>query len=266
MAQARPSRLVPLLAALIVGAVAADVARRVLVRRPEPTDARRESTTVVAGRVATPPSPRRPPPPASPRRPSDSVPAARRAQTLSRIAAESAVTYLATSLPESDSAVRRWPDAKLLRPLRLAIVRAPGVRNFRESFVANVQWAVARWNGAMLPLSLGPATDTVDADIVITWVDRLDSSRTGRADLTWDRRGYLLHATVYLATHTPQGQSLGGREMVALALHEIGHALGLGHSPVREDALYPVTRALELTERDRRTARLLYSLPPGSLR
>ncbi len=258
MAEARPSRLLPLLAALIVGAVAADVARRVLVRGSAPAAARPESTTVVAGRVAAPPPP--------PRRPSDTALAARRARTLGRIAAESAVTYLATSLPESDSAVRRWPDAKLLRPLRLAIVRAPEVRNFRESFVANVQWAVTRWNGAMLPLSLGPATDTVGADIVITWVDRLDSNRTGRADLTWDRRGYLLHATVYLATHTPQGQALGGREMVALALHEIGHALGLGHSPVREDALYPVTRALELTERDRRTARLLYSLPPGSLR
>ncbi len=254
MAEARSSRLVPLLAALILGAVAADVARRVLVRGSDEAAARPESTTVVAGRVAAPP------------RPADSALIARRARILARIAAESAATYLATSLAESDSAVRRWPDPKLLRPLRLAIVRTPEVRNFRESFVANVQWAVGRWNGAMLPLSLGQTPDTAGADIVITWVDRLDSSRTGRADLTWDRRGYLLRATVYLATHTPQGHALGSREMVALALHEIGHALGLGHSPVREDALYPVTRALELTERDRRTARLLYSLPPGPLR
>jgi predicted Zn-dependent protease len=54
--------------------------------------------------------------------------------------------------------------------------------------------------------------------------------------------------------------------MVALALHELGHALGLGHSPVQEDVLYPVTRANDLSDRDRRTARLLYSLPPGDLR
>jgi hypothetical protein len=254
MAQDRPSRLVPLLAVLIVGAVAADVARRALVRPPPPAPAQPESTTVAAGRVPEAPGAR------------DTVPAARRARTLDRIAAESATTYLAASLAASDSTLRRWPDPKLVRPLRLAVVRAPGVRAFRESFVSNVQWAVARWNGAMLPLHLGEATDSAAADIVVTWVERLDSNRTGRADLTWDRRGHLLHATVYLATHAPHGQPLGAREMVALALHEIGHALGLGHSPVREDALYPVTRAVELTERDRRTARLLYSLPPGPLR
>ncbi len=42
--------------------------------------------------------------------------------------------------------------------------------------------------------------------------------------------------------------------------------VGSGHSPVQQDVLYAVTRASDLTERDRKTARLLYSLPPGSLR
>ena len=69
-----------------------------------------------------------------------------------------------------------------------------------------------------------------------------------------------------LATHTPEGQLLDGRRMAALALHEFGHAMGLGHSPSREDALFPVTHASDLSDRDRRTARLLYELPAGSIR
>jgi predicted Zn-dependent protease len=54
--------------------------------------------------------------------------------------------------------------------------------------------------------------------------------------------------------------------MIALALHELGHALGLNHSPDRRDVMYPETSADDLTLRDRRTALLLYSLPPGDLK
>ena len=137
---------------------------------------------------------------------------------------------------------------------------------FREDYIANVAWAVGRWNAALLPVQLDMGSDTAGADIVLTWMAGLDSNRTGRAEITWDSRGRIHRVAVTLATHTPAGNPLGNREMVALALHELGHALGLGHSSVQEDVLYPLTRANDLSDRDRRTARLLYSLPPGDLR
>jgi hypothetical protein len=243
-------------AALIVGAIGADVGRRLLSRPAEPAPAAAPQSTAFAeagGRV-------------EPRgAESDSAAVARRRQVLERIVAESSTTYLGRLLPESDSIVRRWPDSYSRRPLRVAVLRAPAVPNFREEFAGNLTWAVARWNGAMLPVRLETGADSATADITVTWVERLDGNRTGRADLTWDSRGHIRHAAVYLATHTPEGQPLDIRQMTALALHELGHALGLGHSPVAGDALHPVTRAIELTERDRRTARLLYSLPTGSV-
>jgi predicted Zn-dependent protease len=139
------------------------------------------------------------------------------------------------------------------------------VDGFRDDFVANVNYALGRWNG-VLPLGLSTGADSASADVIVTWTAQLDSGKTGRTDLTWDRRGFIRHAFVTLATHDPNGRLLDSQRMSALALHELGHALGLGHSTVREDALYPIATALELTDRDRRTARLLYELPPGSIR
>jgi hypothetical protein len=187
-----------------------------------------------------------------------------RARTRARIAEEADYTYIAGTLLETDSTIRRWPDERLSRPLTVCVIRER-VDGFMDDFVANLNYALGRWNG-VLPLGLSTGADSASADVIVTWKAQLDSGKTGRTDLTWDRRGYIRHASVTLATHDPSGRLLDAQRMSSLALHEIGHALGLGHSTVREDALYPIATALELTERDRRTARLLYELPPGSIR
>jgi len=188
-----------------------------------------------------------------------------RAAVLLRIEREGDDTYLPAMLVSGDSVLHRWGDDRAARPVRVAVFRetAPG---FREVFFANVGWAITRWNAIGLPIYLEQVVDTAGADIVVTWADRLDSNRAGRADVSWEGGGRLAHVHVTLATHTPDGRQVLPSQMVALALHELGHALGLGHSPVAADALHPETSAVDLTARDRRTALLLYSVPPGSLK
>ena len=139
------------------------------------------------------------------------------------------------------------------------------VDGFREEFVADVAWAVGRWNGS-IPVGLVTGADSADADIVIVWTAKLDGNRAGRTDLTWDRRGHIRGALIVLATHSPDDRLLDDRRVSALALHELGHALGLNHSPDRGDVLHAVAYVAELSERDRRSARVLYELPPGSIR
>jgi hypothetical protein len=257
------SRVIPLLALLLVALVAGDLARRALVRpaAPPAQEAGRPAAPVVGGDV----------PGGGARSMAAAVAAtapldsAARMAVLVRIERDGAGTYLPAMVSSGDSVLHRWGDDRTARPLRVAVLREE-VPGFHEVFFANVGWAITRWNSVGLPIYLEQVADTAGADIVLTWADRLDSNRAGRADVTWERNGRLAHVHITLATHAPDGRQVSPSEMVALALHELGHALGLGHSPVAADALHPETSAVDLTARDRRTALLLYALPPGSLK
>ena len=260
------SRVIPIAAVLLLAVVAGDLARRALVRPAAPSGAISPRAAAVpdsaAGRAASAAGDRGVAASAALTAPLDD---ATRTAALQRIDRDGADTYLPAMLSADDSALHRWSDDRAERPVRVAVLR-DAVPGFHDTFFANVGWAITRWNAVGLPIYLEQVADTAGADIVLTWADRLDSNRTGRADVTWGRSGWLVHVHVTLATHTPDGREVTPREMVALALHELGHALGLGHSPLVADALYPETSAADLTARDRRTALLLYALPPGSLK
>lgn len=245
-------RLLPFIALVILGIVAADVVRRALPERQPDAPRVAADTTTLGGNTA-------------PAVDTAAMAAARRARVRDAIDADTGDSYILQTVQQADSTVRRWPDQRLNRPLRLAIIRQPGVDGFKEDFMANVAWAVSQWDG-IVPVHFDTGADSATADIVVVWTRQLDSNRTGRTDLTWDRHGWIHHAMIVLATHSPDGHELDARRMSGLALHELGHSIGLNHSPDRDDVLHPVAYAFELSERDRRTAQLLYQLPPGSIR
>ena len=255
------SNLIPIVALLFLAAVATDVVRRAVEGARPATRSAAPGGAATAAVRAEPVGPA-----AAAPRPTDRLDSAARAGALARISAESAGTYLPAMLRESDSVLHRWGDDRAGRPLRVAVVRGDGVPGFQEVFLGNVAWALGRWNSVGLPVWLDELPDTAGADIVVSWVAQLDGNRTGRTELTWQRRGPVVRADVVLATHLPGGRPVQPAQMVALALHELGHAIGLGHSPVKTDALYPETSATDLSPRDRQTALLLYAVPPGSFR
>jgi len=190
--------------------------------------------------------------------------AAARARARERVRRDASGTYILPMLADMDSVLHRWPDS-LGRPVRVAVLRG-GVRNWSDDYAHAADWAVSHWDGAGLTVRFQTGADSASADVLMVWSDSLGGLREGRADVTMTGSGDIVRVVLLLGARAPSGRPHTAREMVTIALHEFGHAVGLGHSPDSADALYPMSTATDLTARDRRTAALLYALPAGSLK
>lgn len=174
-------------------------------------------------------------------------------------------SYIPAMLAEGDSMLRRWPDTAGT-PVRvfLGTATVPGYTpDLREAARA----AFMRWERVGgIPVTFTFANDSATAQVHVRWIERFSLRRAGQADIRWNGAGWIVSGRLTLATHTSDGLPLNQDAVYTVALHEIGHLLGLGHSDVAEDLMYPTTSVHDITTRDRHTARLLYGVPPGSLR
>jgi hypothetical protein len=117
-----------------------------------------------------------------------------------------------------------------------------------------------------VPVRFALGVDSADAEVRFAWRTKFDIDRTGETDLEWDRDGHLRTALVTIATFDPDGRPLGPDDVRVVALHEIGHLIGLDHSADSTDLMFAKAVVRDLSPRDIRTAQLLYDLAPGSLR
>jgi hypothetical protein len=184
--------------------------------------------------------------------------------TLDEILLGASGTYIERLLADRDSTLERWPS-RAGDPLRVWIDSSTVVSGAQASFPAAVRGAFAQWVAAGIPLRLAYVASPRDAHIRVRWTERL-SRKTGSTTWRTDRSGYLVSGDITLATHISDGHPLDGRGMRAIALHEVGHALGLSHSLDARDIMASLVRVDALSESDRSTIKLLYSLPAGHIR
>jgi hypothetical protein len=177
---------------------------------------------------------------------------------------EAGATYLDSLILSTDSVVRRWPD-RYGKPIRVAIVEG-GVDGYDPKMAGYVRDALDRWEAIGIGIRFWVVADTGAADVVVRWIDHFDFDRAGQTDLTWDQSGRVRRAFISLALRTNVGVPLPEAALLAVAVHETGHALGLPHSSDSNDVMFPATRTGTLSDRDRRTAAVLYRLPPGPVR
>lgn len=184
---------------------------------------------------------------------------------LQRLSEHGAGTYIDEVLAERDSVVIRWPDRQG-RPLTVWVQPRSEVRDFTADYAARVREAFAEWNAVLLPVAFSFVDDSAAADVHVSWIDHFDEQISGRTHWANDDDWTISEANIVLAVHHTQGDLLEGDAMQAMALHEIGHLLGLDHTTDTLAVMAPRVRVRELSDADRATARLLYALPPGPLR
>lgn len=177
-------------------------------------------------------------------------------------------TYL-DQVTETNGAVR-W--SLLKSPLKVYVEEAPlGIRNFQPAFPSQVRRALDIWMNVLdHQLSYTLQSTPEQADIRVSWVNTLDTrghlgdgGTAYTAGLTSPRLqdDQLQFMDVRLATFNILGEPQNANLIYAVAIHELGHALGLlGHSDHPEDVMFARNKQIiQPSPRDIRTLRALYA-------
>ena len=242
-------RVVLSLSSIVLGLIAVGAAQRDWVReRVVPTSREESASGSVGGVLAS-------------NREDDDV----RAAIRNRLRRAEPGTYIGDILRERDSSLARWPD-RHGRPLRVWVQPSSGVADFSDAYVDEVRSAFEDWDALELPVRFEFVDDSSHADVHVTWLDHFEQPISGRTKWARDDDWWITDADIVLAVHHHQGEILDLDAMKAMALHEIGHLLGLDHTKDSGSIMAPKVRVRGLSPADISTARLLYTLPPGAVR
>jgi hypothetical protein len=188
-----------------------------------------------------------------------------RAAVRKQLEARGQGTYINEMLAERDSSLARWKDQNGV-PLKIWIQPSSDVNEWRSTFTTEVRDAFLEWDTLNLPVRFSFTPDSASADVHVTFIDHFEEPISGRTRWARDDDWWIIDGDITLAVHHNSGRTLDEESMKAMALHEIGHLLGLDHTDDQTSIMAPKVRVRGLSEADRATVRLLYTLPPGGVR
>lgn len=175
-------------------------------------------------------------------------------------------TYLEAVAAQNDRQLARWPARTT--PLRVWVQDNPGLPGWTPEHRSVARGALTTWDAAELPFRIVPTDDSSAADVFVLWARHFspETQRIGETSRVTDEHGWIVASIITLALEEP-GSSPRPLDVYTVqnaARHELGHVIGLDHSPVQDDIMAAFAgRQDRLSERDVNTARLLYALSPG---
>jgi predicted Zn-dependent protease len=166
--------------------------------------------------------------------------------------------------------MQRWKQSMV--PLKLYIAPGKGVKNYRPTYRRLIIEALDSWcSGSGNKLSYKLVPDKTNADIVVEWVDHpiattQNDRKRDAAGLTttlYDDKLEISHALVQIETYDfAHSKEAADSTIKSACLHEIGHAIGVGHSSYVKDIMYykmTPRQLFSLSPRDRATAGKVYA-------
>lgn len=142
-------------------------------------------------------------------------------------------------------------------PLNALVVTADNESWWNPNYLNIMLRAIGQWNDAIAAfasnhsdfsyLSSLRIQSTVSNesqsgfDIYVNWVESPLSNTTdevGLSQISPNYKSTIINCTTTLAAHTNHGDSLNEGDMQNVALHELGHSLGLGHCNYTGDLMY----------------------------
>ena len=182
-----------------------------------------------------------------------------------RLAPHIGGTYLRALLRSRDSVLTRWPD-RTTRPLRVFIRDGDELADWNPDYLTVVRDAFDTWVQANIPVRFIFVIDSASADVRVHFTNAFANGISGKTVWSRDAAHWLVSSNIELAVSHPGGGGVTPPQMRAIALHEVGHALGLDHAESTDDIMSAHVRVRELSEADRSTVRLLYTVPAGSVK
>ena len=171
-------------------------------------------------------------------------------------------------LSEQDSTLYRWPE-RLSDAVRVYIEPSSDVPGWDPRLPQLTREVFEEWSLAGFPLRFAFVFDSADADMAIRWLDRFpaaDGQRIGVTERLQTSDFLIARAKISIATHDSTGRRLSAAVVEGIVRHEVGHALGLNHANDSSSVMYREAATSTLSASDRATLRLLYLVPPGTLK
>ncbi len=173
-------------------------------------------------------------------------------------------TYLNGSVKNGN--IMRWPVNNLvvyIAPMKFYSKPGEDAKYRKMVLDAFTLWSAA--SGGKLKFRV--TNVLLESNINVDW-KRVDRKALGHCYFNWDAQGRLYGAEVSIGLtdgriHQQYDSDI---EVYHTILHEVGHALGLGHSPYKEDIMYTPHQygVAALSENDKYSIQWLYKLQTGA--